>query len=191
MLSLGKAIQRFTQLDRAASAGESPKDHLARFRGWMHANGRAGLEDRDRSGAVREVASMADVRRKFVDIHRSQGSAIAEEALDRIATLRRRVEPRGLPPNRRAGLRKAHSAPGFMILRPGWPCAISGKSPLAAAIRQRSGRTLASEMTVAWIKKFQLPRPGPPQPGSAIVPARTSWTTLPNSGLLHIPPERR
>uniref|UniRef100_UPI003899FAF4 IS66 family transposase n=1 Tax=Tabrizicola oligotrophica TaxID=2710650 RepID=UPI003899FAF4 len=34
-----------------------------------------------------EHACMAHVRRKFVDIHRSQGSPIAEEAIGRIAQL--------------------------------------------------------------------------------------------------------
>jgi hypothetical protein len=55
--------------------GQHPKDHLARFRGWMHADGYAGFEDLYRSGAIREVACMAHVRRKFVDIHQSQASA--------------------------------------------------------------------------------------------------------------------
>ncbi len=67
--------------------GQHPKDHLARFRGWIHADGYAGFEDLYRSGAIREVACMAHVRRKFVDIHRSQGPPIAEEAIGRIAQL--------------------------------------------------------------------------------------------------------
>lgn len=65
--------------------GQHPKDHLARFRGWMHADSYAGLNDLYRSGAIHEVACMAHVRRKFVDIHRSRGSPIAEEALGRTA----------------------------------------------------------------------------------------------------------
>jgi transposase len=39
--------------------GQHPKDHLACFRGWMHADGYAGFEDLYRSGAIREVACMA------------------------------------------------------------------------------------------------------------------------------------
>lgn len=74
-----------------------------RFRGWMHADGYAGFEDLYRSGVIREVACMAHVRRKFVDIHRSQGSPIAEEAIGRIAQLYVvEKEARGLPPDRRA-----------------------------------------------------------------------------------------
>jgi len=119
--------------------GQHPKDHLARFRGWMHADGYAGFEDLYRSGAIREVACMAHVRRKFVDIHRSQGSPIAEEAIGRIAQLYAvEKEARGSPPDIRVALRKAHAAPVFDDLE-AWLAmqltTISGKSPLAAAIR--------------------------------------------------------
>jgi hypothetical protein len=119
--------------------GQHPKDHLARFRGWMHADGYAGFEDLYRSGAIREVACMAHVRRKFVDIHRSQGSPIAEEAIGRIAQLYAvEKEARGSPPDVRVELRKTHAAPVFDNLEV-WLAlqltTISGKSPLAAAIR--------------------------------------------------------
>lgn len=53
----------------------------------MHADGYAGFEDLYRSGDIREVACMAHVRRKFVDVHKAQGSAIADEAIMRIAEL--------------------------------------------------------------------------------------------------------
>ena len=119
--------------------GQHPKDHLARFRGWMHADGYAGFEDLYRSGTIREVACMAHVRRKFVDIHRSHGSPIAGEAIGRIAQLYAvEKEARGSPPDRRTELRKAHAAPVFDDLQR-WLAMrlteISGKSPLAAAIR--------------------------------------------------------
>ena len=119
--------------------GQHPKDHLARFRGWMHADGYAGFEDLYRSGTVREVTCMAHVRRKFVDIHRAQASPIAEEAIRRIAQLYAvEKEARGLPPDRRAELRQAQAAPVFDDLEV-WLAMqltrISGKSSLAAAIR--------------------------------------------------------
>ena len=119
--------------------GQHPKDHLARFRGWMHADGYAGFEDLYRSGAIREVACMAHVRRKFVDIHRSQASPIAEEAIQRIALLYAvEKEARGSPPDRRVEIRGAKAAPAFYDLE-AWLAQqlprISGKSPLAAAIR--------------------------------------------------------
>lgn len=119
--------------------GQHPKDHLARFHGWMHADGYAGFEDLYRSGAIHEVACMAHVRRKFVDIHRAQASPIAEEAIRRIARLYAvEKEARGLPPDKRVELRQARAAPVFDDLEL-WLAMqltrISGKSPLAAAIR--------------------------------------------------------
>ncbi len=119
--------------------GQHPKDHLAYFRGWMHADGYAGFEDLYRTGAIREVACMAHVRRKFVDIHRSQASPIAEEAIGRIAQLYAvEKEARGSPPSRRTELRRVQATPVFDDLER-WLAmqltTISGKSPLAVAIR--------------------------------------------------------
>jgi len=81
----------------------------------------------------------AYVRHKFVDIHRSQGSPIAEEAIGRIAQLYAvEKEARGSLPDHRAELRQAHAAPVFDDLER-WLAmqltTISGKSPLASAIR--------------------------------------------------------
>ncbi len=47
--------------------GQHPKDHLARYRGWMHADDYAGFEDLYRTGAIREVACMAHVLEHPVD----------------------------------------------------------------------------------------------------------------------------
>ena len=110
----------------------------------MQADGYAGFEVLYRSGAIREVACMAHVRRKFVDIHRSQGSPIAEEAIQRIARLYAvEKEARGSPPERRAALRPAQAAPAFDELE-AWLARqsphISGKSPLASAIRYAMAR---------------------------------------------------
>ena len=132
--------------------GEHPKDHLARYSGWMHApshglqanhcratDGYAGFEDLYRSGDIREVACMAHVRRKFVDVHKAQGSAIADEAIRRIAGLYA-VEKvaRGLPPDKRVEIGQVEGKPVFNGLE-AWLNAqlpgISGKSPLAAAVR--------------------------------------------------------
>jgi hypothetical protein len=47
---------------------------------------------------MHEVACMAHVRRKFVDIHKARGSAIADEAIGRIAQLHAvEKEARGSP----------------------------------------------------------------------------------------------
>ncbi|MBU7580318.1 MAG: IS66 family transposase [Porphyrobacter sp.] len=119
--------------------GQHPKDHLSKYTGWMHADGYAGFEDLYRSGEIREVACLAHVRRKFVDVHKAQGSAIADEAITRIAQLYA-VEKvaRGLVPDQRAEIRQAEAKPAFDSLE-AWLNTqlddISGKSPLAAAIR--------------------------------------------------------
>lgn len=94
--------------------GQHPKDHLAKYQGWMHADGYAGFEDLYRSGDICEVACMAHGRRKFVDVHRAQGSAIAEEAIKRIAQLYAvEKEARGSPPVRRVEIRQAQARPIF------------------------------------------------------------------------------
>ena len=82
---------------------------------------------------------MAHVRRKFVDVHKAQGSAIADEAIRRIAELYA-VEKvaRGLPPDKRTAIRQVEAKPAFDSLEAwlnGQLTDISGKSPLAAAIR--------------------------------------------------------
>ena len=76
---------------------------------------------------------------KFVDVHKAQGSAIADGAIRRIAELYA-VEKaaRGLPPDQRVKFRRAEAKPAFDGLE-AWLNTqllnISGKSPLAAAIR--------------------------------------------------------
>lgn len=87
---------------------------------------------------------MAHVRRKFVDIHRSQGSPIAEEAIGQIAKLYALEKvARGSPPDRRTELRRAHAAPVFDDLER-WLAmqltTIAAKSSLAAAIRYAQTR---------------------------------------------------
>lgn len=79
-----------------------------------------------------------------VDVHKAQGSAIADEAIRRIAQLYA-VEKaaRGLPPDKRAEIRQAEAKPSFDGLE-AWLNTqlndISGKSPLAAAIRYALSR---------------------------------------------------
>ena len=48
----------------------------------MHADGYAGFNELYRGGVIREVACMAHIRRKFIDVFQSEGSVIAEEAKD-------------------------------------------------------------------------------------------------------------
>ena len=55
---------------------------------------------------------LAHVRRKFFDVHAARGSAIAAEALERIAALYAiEKEARGQPPDRRVAIRGAKAGP--------------------------------------------------------------------------------
>ena len=119
--------------------GEHPADHLAGYRGVMHADGYAGFNRLYDTGQITEVACMAHIRRKFVDVQTASGSAIAQEAVERIARLYAIEKAiRGQPPDERAAVRQARSRPVFEDLD-AWLqtqlTRISGKTPLAAAIR--------------------------------------------------------
>ena len=124
--------------------GKHPTDHLNSFKGWIHADGYAGFNTLFAKDEVHEMACMAHVRRKFVDIFQSQGLEIAEEAIRRIALLYA-VEKaaRGLSPADRVTLRKRDAKPVFDDLEI-WLNAqlnrISGKTEIAKAIRYALGR---------------------------------------------------
>ncbi len=118
--------------------GKWPAKHLDNFEGWMHADGYSGYNELYR-GRVTEVACMAHIRRKFVDIHKAQGSGIADEALKKIARLYEiEKDARGKPPDERRAIRQEKAKPIFDDLEV-WLQAqlakISGKTPLAGAIR--------------------------------------------------------
>ena len=129
------AWYRFT-VDRK---GEHPADHLTGYKGWMHADGYSGFNELYRAGGISEVACLAHIRRKFVDVFQSEGSVIAEEAIKRIAGLYGvEKEARGQPPDARVRLRQAQAKPILDDMEV-WLQAqlpkISGKSELAKAIR--------------------------------------------------------
>jgi transposase len=131
---------RFT-VDRK---GEHPASHLQGFRGWMHADGYAGFNELFRAGGVREVACLAHIRRKFVDVFQAEGSVIAEKALKRVAGLYAvEKEGRGRPPDERVQLRRARAKPLLDELET-WLSAqlprLSGKGELAKAIRYALAR---------------------------------------------------
>ena len=118
--------------------------HLSGYKGWVHADGYSGFNGLFGDGKAREMACMAHVRRKFVDVFASQGSAIAKEAIERVADLYAvEKDARGKSPEERAALRQAKAKPIFDDLEE-WLhaqlCKISGKSPLAQAIRYALGR---------------------------------------------------
>jgi transposase len=129
------ALYRFSR-DRKS---EQPSEHLKDYSGWMHADGYAGFNDLYRTGRVREMACMAHARRKLVDVFKSQGSAIAEQAIKRIAALYGiEKEARGQSPDDRAAIRQEKAKQLFDELEV-WLGVqlpkISGKSELAKAIR--------------------------------------------------------
>lgn len=124
--------------------GAHPVSHLAGYKGWVHADGYSGFNGLFGDNKAGEMACMAHVRRKFVDVFASQGSAIAEEAIRRIAELYAvEKEARDKPPNERVSLRQSKSKQIFddfeEWLHTRLP-RISGKSPLAQAIRYALGR---------------------------------------------------
>lgn len=124
--------------------GQWPAQHLADFKGWMHADGYAGFNEIYSRGNVDEVACMAHIRRKFVDIYKSQGSATAEEAIKRIAELYKiEKEIRGSPPEIRRAARQNDAKPLFKDLQK-WLdvqlAQIPRKSVLARAIRYAINR---------------------------------------------------
>jgi transposase len=119
--------------------GDHPVNHLAGYKGWVHADGYSGFNGLFGPDKASEMACMAHVRRKFVDIYKSQGSAIAEEAIKRIAELYSvEKQARGRSAEERAALRQANARQVFddleVWLREQLP-KISSKTPLAAAIR--------------------------------------------------------
>ena len=119
--------------------GIRPAQHLAGYKGFMHADGYAGFEELFRTGGIKEVACLAHVRRKFFDIAKDQGSSIAAEAVARIAELYAiEDEARGRPPDERVRIREAKARPVFDALS-GWLqgqlAKVSAKSDLAGAIR--------------------------------------------------------
>jgi transposase len=134
------AWYRFT-VDRK---GQHPAEHLADYKGWMHADGYSGFNELYRSGVIREVACMAHIRRKFVDVFQAESSVIAEEAIKRIAGLYAvEKDGRGRPPDERVKLRQDRAKPILDDLE-SWLQAqlprISGKSELAKAIRYALSR---------------------------------------------------
>ena len=118
--------------------------HLTGYKGVVHADGFAGFNGLFGKDKAEEQACLAHVRRKFVDVFTAQGSSIAEEAIRRIAELYAvEKEARGQSPEHRVALRHEHAKPVFDHLEDwlrGQLPNISGKSPLAKAIRYALGR---------------------------------------------------
>ncbi len=72
--------------------GERPREHLAGFSGWLHADAYAGYNaltaaKGGKPQPITHVACMAHARRELFKVHESTRSPIAEEALRRIGEL--------------------------------------------------------------------------------------------------------
>ena len=124
--------------------GVHPVNHLNGYKGWVHADGYSGFNGLFGDDKANEMACMAHVRRKFVDVFTAQGSSIAEEAILRIRELYIiEKDIRGRSPEERATVRQAEAKPIFDDLET-WLHAqlprLSGKAPLAQAIRYALGR---------------------------------------------------
>jgi hypothetical protein len=137
--------------------GEHCRAELAGFTGWLHADGYAGFGKLYEIGGARsgtallqgpprvtEVACWAHVRRGFFDVHASNRSALAKEALDRIGALfdiERTIA--GQPPESRRSVRSRTAKPRIDALAT-WLDQqlpkIPGKSDLAGAIRYARSR---------------------------------------------------
>jgi transposase len=124
--------------------GEHPASHLKGYKGAIHADGFPGFNGLFGADRASEQACMVHVRRKFVDIYESEGSAIAEEVIKRIAALYAvEKEARYKSDAARVALRQDKAKLVFDDLE-AWLALqlpkISGKSTLAAAIRYALGR---------------------------------------------------
>jgi transposase len=130
--------------------GEHARTLLGGCRGFLHADGYAGfngLYEADPATGVApllEVGCWAHSRRKLFEVHAASGSAIAKQALERIAELFAiEAEISGHPPGRRRAVRQERSRPLLAELRDFLAAAlasISRKSALASAIRYSLSR---------------------------------------------------
>jgi hypothetical protein len=127
--------------------GEHPESHLKRFAGILQADGYAGFERLYEGGRILEAACWAHVRRKFYEIHESNRSPVAADALAKIGKLYEIEELiRGRPPDERRTVRRARAGPLLEALK-AWLEAtlaqVSTRSALAIAIRYALTRWVA------------------------------------------------
>lgn len=122
--------------------GRHPTSHLSAFRGMLQVDGFAGFDSLAAGradGSVVLAHCWAHARRKFHETHLATKSPVAEEALRRIADLYAiEADIRGQTAECRRAVRDQRSRPLVDALKM-WLEAqlalVSGKSPLAAAIR--------------------------------------------------------
>ena len=92
--------------------GEHPQSHLKEFRGTLQADAYAGYGAVYEGKRVKEAACMAHVRRPFYELYEAHKSAVAKEALERIAALYAiEEEIRGRSAGERRQVRSERSKP--------------------------------------------------------------------------------
>lgn len=146
----GPAPPAVTYLYSPDRKGEHARALLEGCRGFLHADGYAGFDrlyepdPGTETARLAEVACWAHGRRKLFEVHAATGSAIAKEALERIAELFEvEAQINGHDPGRRRAVRQERSLPLLMDLKGFLDSAvdrISRKSSLAVAIRYSLSR---------------------------------------------------
>src|SRR5215472_2260739 len=119
--------------------GEHPQAHLSNFTGTLQADGYAGFKQIYETGRIQEAACMAHVRRPFFDLYEAHKSAVAKEALERIAALYAiEEEIRGRSAEERRAVRNERSKPMLESLKKWFEetlVKLSKKSDTTRAIR--------------------------------------------------------
>jgi hypothetical protein len=129
--------------------GERPREHLAGYQGWLHADAYAGYDaltgaKDGRPSQITHVACMAYARRELFKVYESTRSPIAEEALRRIDELYAiEAATNGQSPEQRRAARGIQSKPLLDALHT-WMLAqrrrLSGKSTLGKALQYALNR---------------------------------------------------
>src|SRR5467141_1553124 len=124
--------------------GEHPKTHLREFAGTLQADAYAGYGGVYEGGQVNEAACMAHIRRPFYDLYAAHKSAVAKEALERIAVLYAiEEEIRGRSAEERREIRNERSRPLLESLKQWFEetlVKLSRKSDTTKAIHYALGR---------------------------------------------------
>jgi transposase len=129
--------------------GERPREHLAGFGGWLHADAYAGYDalttaKAGRPQRITHVACMAHARRRLFEVYEATKSPIAEEGLRRIGELYAiEAAINGQSPEQRRAARQAQSKPLLGALHD-WMLQqrrrLSGKSTLGKALQYALNR---------------------------------------------------
>jgi transposase len=129
--------------------GERPREHLAGYAGWLHADAYAGYDaltaaKGGKPTQITHVACMAHARRELFKVYEATKSPIAEEALRRIGELYAiEAAINGQSVERRQAVRQTQSKPLLEALH-AWMLQqrrrLSGKSTLGKALQYALNR---------------------------------------------------